>query len=58
VIGFTDPDSNSPIAMTSTDKFSIVSAGCGLVGSVNVTEHLSRNGQERSFDIGGCQPPK
>jgi hypothetical protein len=36
---FTDPN-NNPVAMTSTDKFSIVSAGGGLVGSVNVTEHV------------------
>jgi hypothetical protein len=55
---FTDPDSNSPIAMTSTDKFSIVEAGGGLVGSVNLTEHVTRNGQERSFDFGDCQPPR
>jgi hypothetical protein len=55
---FTDPDSNSPIAMTSTDKFSIVRAGGGLLGSVNVTEHVSRNGQAHSFDFGSCQPPR
>jgi hypothetical protein len=54
---FADPNSNVPIAKTSTDKFSIVSTSGGLFGRVNVTEHVSSNGQVHFFNFGNCEPP-
>ena len=46
-----------PIVLTSTDKFSIVSAGGGLLGSVNGVEHSSPNGNVFAFDLGSCEAP-
>ena len=49
-----DPDANEPIAFTSTDKFVIRTATGGVYGMVNVTEHISPNGNFFSFDFGNC----
>src|SRR6266567_2093725 len=49
-----DPDANEPIAFTSTDKFVIRTATGGVFGMVNVTEHISPNGNFFSFDFGNC----
>jgi hypothetical protein len=44
-------------AFTDTEKFQIVQQGGGTVGSVNLTTHISPNGNFVSFDFGTCAPP-
>ncbi len=44
-------------AFTDTEKFQIVQQGGGTVGSVNLTTHISPNGDFKSFDFGNCAPP-
>src|SRR6266536_5168323 len=44
-------------AFTDTEKFQIVGQGGGTVGSVNLTTHISPNGDFKSFDFGSCMPP-
>jgi hypothetical protein len=44
-------------AFTDTEKFQIVQQGGGTVDSVNVTAHISPNGDEFSFDFGTCVTP-
>lgn len=45
-------------AFTDTEKFQIVQQGGGTVDSVNVTAHISPNGDEFSFDFGTCVTPE
>lgn len=45
------------VAFTDTEKFQIVQQGGGTVGSVNLTSHVSPNGDSFSFDFGTCVPP-
>jgi hypothetical protein len=45
-------------AFTDTEKFQIVQQGGGTVGSVNLTTHISPNGDFNSFDFGDCVPPE
>jgi hypothetical protein len=45
-------------AFTDTEKFQIVQQGSGTVGSVNLTTHISPNGDFNSFDFGNCIPPE
>jgi hypothetical protein len=40
-----------------TEKFQVVRQGGGTVDAVNLTVHLSPNGDFRSFDFGTCVPP-
>lgn len=47
----------SGVAFTDTEKFQIVQQGGGAVGSVNLTSHVSPNGDFFSFDFGTCVPP-
>jgi hypothetical protein len=49
-----DPDGNTPIAFTSTDKFVILNATGGVFGHVNVVEHISPSGNYFMFDFGNC----
>src|SRR5262245_19071788 len=44
-------------AFTDIEKFQIVQQGGGAVGSVNLTTHISPNGDFNSFDFGNCVPP-
>jgi hypothetical protein len=44
-------------AFTDTEKFQVVRQGGGTVGSVNLTTHISPNGDSFSFDFGTCVPP-
>lgn len=44
-------------AFTDTEKFQIVRQGGGTAGSVNLTTHISPNGDFNSFDFGNCAPP-
>jgi len=44
-------------AFTDTEKFQIVQQGGGTVDSVNLTAHVSPNGNLTSFDFGTCAPP-
>jgi hypothetical protein len=46
------------VAFTDTEKFQIVQQGGGTVGSVNLTAHVSPNGDLTSFDFGTCTPPE
>ncbi|HZD73404.1 MAG TPA: hypothetical protein VE776_05885, partial [Actinomycetota bacterium] len=43
---------------TDTEKFQIVRQGGGTVDSVNVTLHLSPNGDFKFFDFGTCVTPE
>jgi hypothetical protein len=45
-------------AFTDTEKLQIVQQGGGTVGSVNLTTHISPNGDFNSFDFGNCVPPE
>ncbi len=45
-------------AFTDTEKFQIVQQGGGTVDSVNLTAHISPNGNFVSFDFGTCVPPE
>jgi hypothetical protein len=45
-------------AFTDTEKFQIVRQGGGTVDSVNLTAHISPNGDFTSFDFGTCVPPE
>jgi hypothetical protein len=45
-------------AFTDTEKFQIVRQGGGTVDSVNLTTHISPNGDSFSFDFGTCVPPE
>jgi len=49
-----DPDANEPIAFTSTDKFVVRNANGGVLGMVNVVEHISPNGNYFDFEFGTC----
>jgi hypothetical protein len=44
-------------AFTDTEKFQVVQQGGGTVDSVNLTAHISPNGNLMSFDFGTCVPP-
>ncbi len=45
-------------AFTDTEKFQIIQQATGSVGSVNLTTHISPNGDFKSFDFGNCVPPE
>ena len=45
-------------AFTDTEKFQIIQQATGSVGSVNLTTHISPNGDFKSFNFGNCVPPE
>jgi hypothetical protein len=42
---------------TDTEKFQIIDLGGGVVGTVNIVEHMSPNGKIIDFNFGNCTPP-
>ncbi len=43
---------------TDIEKFQIIARGGGVVGKVNIVEHMSPNGKITGFDFGNCTPPE
>jgi hypothetical protein len=43
---------------TDTEKFQIIDQGGGVVGTVNIVEHMSPNGKITDFNFGNCTPPE
>jgi hypothetical protein len=43
---------------TDTEKFQIIDLGGGVVGTVNIVEHMSPNGKIIDFNFGNCTPPE
>lgn len=53
----TSPDGGDVIVSTDTEHFVIHNASGGVYAKVQITEHISPNGNVFDFDFGGCQPP-